>query len=488
MDDTKQQVNQINNTAPQQPAQAPVEQPEIAGGGKIIAIQGQIIEVEFEDGDIPTIRNILTLVDDESVRLEVIKSSGDRTFYCIAFGPTNLLYRGRRVKNTGQEITITVGSNVLGRVINTFGEPLDGQGEVKSDKKTIYTKNVPYDQLSIHNQILETGIKVIDFFSPILKGGKIGLFGGAGVGKTLLLTEIIHNVVTLHPEKNVSVFAGVGERVREGQELFETLREQKVLPSVALIFGTMGENSAVRFRTAFGAATIAEHFRDEDKKDVLLFIDNVFRFAQAGSELSMVTNTIPSEDGYQATLTSEMGSFHGRLVSNKENSITTVEAIYVPNDDILDQGVQAIMPHLDSTVVLSRNVYQEGYLPAIDLLESNSSSLNATIVGAFHYRTALSAQSLLKKNVGLERIISLVGESELSAEDRITYHRAKQLKAYMTQSFYVAEKQTGRPGKYVELKQVILDVNDIMNGKYDDIPDDSKFMFIGTASEARGAQ
>lgn len=248
----------------------------------------------------------------------------------------------------------------------------------------------------------------------------------------------------------------------------------------------MGENSAVRFRTAYAAVTIAEEFRDREKKNVLFFIDNVFRFAQAGSELSMVTNTIPSEDGYQSTLTSEMGTFHERLASNKENSITTMEAIYVPNDDILDQGVQSIFPFLDSTVVLSRNVYQEGLLPAIDLLESSSATLTPEIVGDLHYRTVLAAQALLKKSNALERIISLVGESELSAEDRLTYHRAKNLRAYMTQSFFVAQNQTGRPGKFVPLKTVVADVSDIISGKYDDIPDDFRFMFIGAASESRG--
>ncbi|HVZ11976.1 MAG TPA: F0F1 ATP synthase subunit beta [Patescibacteria group bacterium] len=454
--------------------------------GKIVGIQGQVVEVEFDEGRNPTVRNILVLETDPNIKLEVIMSSGEKTFYCLAFGAMDMLHRGARVLNTGQEISIPVGTEVLGRVINIFGEALDGGQQLTNAKrKTIYPKTLQYDDLAIHNDILETGIKAIDFFSPILKGGKIGLFGGAGVGKTLLLTEIIHNIVAVDAARNVSVFAGVGERVREGQELYETLADQKVLSSVSLIFGTMGENSALRFRTAYAAATIAEHFRDEEKKNVLFFIDNVFRFAQAGSELSMVTNTIPSEDGYQATLTSEMGSFHERLVSNSENSITTIEAIYVPNDDVLDQGVQAIFPHLNSTVVLSRGIYQEGMLPAIDLLESTSATLTSSIVGDLHYRTLLRAQSLLKKYSGLERIISLVGESELSEEDRLIYRRAKQLRAYMTQSFFVAENQTGRPGKYVPLKTTVQDVADIVDGKYDDIPDDFRFMYIGVALEAR---
>jgi len=454
--------------------------------GRIKGVHGQVVEVMFEEDSVPQVHDILVLEDSPDMRMEVIKSSGDNTFYCIAFFGLTQFYRGARVVNTKSSITIPVGPEVLGRVINIFGDVLDGKQKITSKKtKSIYGQHLPYDEVAINKEVLETGIKVIDFFSPLLRGSKIGLFGGAGVGKTLLLTEIIHNVVTLHPGKNVSVFAGVGERVREGQELYETLSEQKVMPSVSLIFGTMGENSAVRFRTAFSAATIAEHFRDEEKKDVLFFIDNVFRFAQAGSELSMVTNTIPSEDGYQATLTSEMGTFHERLISSKENSITTIEAIYIPNDDILDQGVQSILPHLDSTVVLSRSVYQEGLLPAIDLLSSTSASLNTDIVGQLHYRTVLRAQALLKQYTALERIISLVGESEISAEDRVIYKRARMVRNYMTQSFFVAENQTGRPGKYVPIKTTVQDVADILDGKYDDILDVAKFMFVGEARETR---
>jgi len=481
-----------NNTAKQGMNQPPTQQApsqqqtSTRSVGRIIGIQGQIVDVEFAGSDLPSLRNVLTVEEDKLMRLEVIKSSGENSFFCIAFSPTSLLHRGMEVINTHEEISVPVGESVLGRVINIFGEPIDGGAQIeKAIRRTIYPRNLAYDELAVHNDILETGIKVVDFFSPVPKGGKIGLFGGAGVGKTLLLTEIIHNVVTLHGGNNVSVFAGVGERVREGQELFETLAEQKVLSSVSLIFGTMGENSALRFRTAYAAATIAEYFRDDMKRDVLFFIDNAFRFAQAGSELSMVTNSIPSEDGYQATLTSEMGSLQERLVSSRDNSITTVEAIYVPNDDILDQGVQSLFPHLDSTVVLSRNVYQEGFLPAIDLLLSTSASLNPAIVGELHYRTVLGAQALLKQYVSLERIISLVGESEISADDRLIYRRAKMLRAYMTQSFYVAENQTGRPGKYVPVKTTVQDVRDILDGKYDDVIDDSKFMFIGEAIESK---
>ena len=455
--------------------------------GKIIGMQGQVIEVEFDSSSLPSIRDILVLESDPTVRMEVLKSSDDNSFYCIVFSESSTISRIEKVVNTHEQISVNVGNQALSRVINIFGEPLDGGSPLTGKRKTIYGETLSFDELAVHKEILETGIKALDFFSPILLGGKIGLFGGAGVGKTLLLTEIIHNVVAKHAEKNVSVFAGVGERVREGQELFETLSDQKVLPSVSLIFGTMGENSAVRFRTAYAAATIAEEFRDTEKKDVLFFIDNVFRLAQAGSELSMVTNTIPSEDGYQATLTSEMSTFHERLVSNKENSITTMEAIYIPNDDILDQGVQSIFPFLDSTVILSRAAYQGGFLPAVDLLSSTSANLNPEIVGELHNEAAPRAQNLLKEVVEFERIVSLVGEAELSPEDRLKYKRSSKLKNYMTQSFHVAQSQTGRSGVYVPRLTTVSDVNDIINGKYDEVSEE-KFMFIGSAKEILNEQ
>ena len=454
--------------------------------GKIVSIQGQIVEVEFPEKEIPKVYDILTLEDNPDIKMEVAISSGPSTFYCLSLSSTEMLSRGKKVINTGKPIVIPVGKKVLGRVIDIFGRPLDNLGKLQTeDLRPIHGSYPIYSDLSTHEEILETGIKALDLLSPIVKGGKTGLFGGAGVGKTILLTEIIHNVVSLgKKDKNVSVFAGIGERVREGQELHETLVQQKVMPKVALIFGTMGQNPAIRFRTAFAAATLADYFRDEAKEDVLFFIDNIFRFAQAGNELSLLMNTIPSEDGYQATLVSEMASFHERLVSNKNNSITTIEAIYIPNDDILDQGVQAVLPYLDSTVVLSRNVYQEGRLPAIDLLSSTSSNLNKEIVGELHYQVALRTQSILKQSVALERIVSLVGESELSNDDRITYERAKRIKNFMTQNFFVAEDQTGKKGAFVPIKSTVEDVNDILEGKYDAVSDD-KFLYIGSAKEIK---
>lgn len=452
--------------------------------GKIIGIQGQIIEVEFK-GREPNIHDILVLEEDKNIKMQVAMPSGPSSFFCLSLYSTDKLYRGLKVINTKKPILIPTGSGVLGRAMNIFGEPIDGLGPIqKEGEKPIYAEGLDYSEIVKHEEILETGIKAIDFLSPMIRGGKIGLFGGAGVGKTVLLTEIIHNVVVLHKGKGVSVFAGVGERIREGHELYETLAEKEVLPSVSLVLGTMGENPAIRFLTGYTAVALAEYFRDSLKKDVLFFIDNVFRFAQAGQELSVLMNTIPSEDGYQATLTSEMASFHERLVSNIDNSITSIEAIYIPNDDILDQGVQAIFPYLDSSVVLSRNIYQEGLLPAIDLLSSSSANLNPTTVGQLHYEVALKALNLLKQATSLDRIVSLVGESELSPTDQLIYERAKKLRNFMTQNFFVTENQTGRKGVYVSRETTVNDVNDLLNGKYDDITDD-KFSFIGSIKEIK---
>ena len=452
--------------------------------GKIIAIEGQVVTVEFESDNPPSARDILILKDDPEIKMEVVLSMSTSAFYCLAFSPTDKLHRGAIVLNTNSPIQVPVGQEVLGRIINIFGEPLDGKGPINAKlTKPIYSDHLTYDEVATHNEFLETGIKALDFFSPVLKGDKIGLFGGAGVGKTILLTEIIHNVVNLSTKRSV-VFAGIGERSREGQELYETLLNQKTLPFVSLIFGSMGDNPAIRFRTAFTAATIAEHFRDQSDREVLFFIDNIFRFALAGNELSMLMNTIPSEDGYQATLASEMGYFHERLISTKQTAITTVEAVYIPNDDVLDQGVQSIFPYLDSTVILSRTVYQEGKVPAINLLESTSSNRNPDLIGIEHYDTALAAQALLKQSVTLERIVSLIGESELSAEDRLVFERAKKLKNYMTQSFFVAEAQTGRPGKYVPIKTTIKNVRQILDGEFDEI-DEEKFLFLGSLDEIK---
>ncbi|OGH10610.1 MAG: F0F1 ATP synthase subunit beta [Candidatus Levybacteria bacterium RIFCSPHIGHO2_01_FULL_36_15] len=446
--------------------------------GKIISVKGQIIEVEFEEG-VPSLHDILVLKEDENVRMEVYASLSSSIFYCLSLSQNKSLYRGASVINTKKPITIPVGASVLGRAMNLFGDSQDNKGSIQvSEMREIFGPDLPFDEVQTIDEILETGIKAIDFFSPILKGGKVGLFGGAGVGKTVLLTEIVHNIVILNKDNSVSVFAGVGERAREGQELYESLKQSNVLPQVSLIFGNMGENPAVRFRTALAGVTLSEYFRDEYGKNVLFFIDNVFRFAQAGYELATLMNSIPSEGGYQSTLTSEMASFHERLVSTKKAAITTMEAIYVPSDDITDYAVQSVFPYLDSIVVLSRSVYQEGILPAIDLLSSNSSALNPRTVGETHVKTLIEAQALLKKALSLERIVSLIGQSELSYEDQLIYKRSRLLKSYMSQSFFVTEAQTGREGKYVKREETIGDVRDLLDGKYDDL-EPEKLLFTG---------
>ena len=450
--------------------------------GKIISIRGQIIEVEFSD-EKPRLYDVLIAKDDPKAKMEVYTSASPNSFYCLALTNADKLYHGSIVNSTDQPIKIPVGKEMLGRVINTLGEPQDGQGEITTkDSKPIIAKDLSFANVNIPRDVLETGIKVVDFFTPIVKGGKVGLFGGAGVGKTVIISEIIHNLVILAPEKNVSVFTGVGERTREGEELYTTLIESKVMQGVSLIYGSMGENPAIRFRTAFTGVTLAEYYRDVLKKDVLFFIDNVFRFAQSGYELSTLMNSIPSEGGYQATLTSEMASFHERLVSTHTNSITTFEAIYVPADDLTDSGVQAIFPYLDSGLILSRQVYQEGRFPAIDILSSNSSALNPDTVGQEHYDTALEAQTMLKKATSLERIVSLIGESELSQEDQTVYKRAKMLKNFMTQNFTVVETQTEKKGVYVKLEDTVKDVKAIIEGAADVLtPED--LLYIGTLKD-----
>lgn len=454
---------------------------------RVLSIRGQIIEVEFV-GEEPTLHDILILKDKPTVRMEVYTSSGNSRYYCLLLTSGSKLARGSELVNTKAPLHIPVGQGILGRVVDIFGNTQDGGAELTHvEPQSIYNEPPAYEEISTHQEILETGIKIIDFFSPIIKGGKIGLFGGAGVGKTVLLTEIIHNVVqkssNSQTAQNLSVFAGVGERIREGQELYESLKETGALPYSSLVFGPMGENPAIRFLTSYAGATICEYFRDALKKDVLFFIDNVYRFAQAGNEISLLMNTIPSEDGYQATLDSEMASLHERLVSNKTNAISSIETVYIPNDDILDQGVQSVFPYLDSIATLSRQVYQEGRLPAIDILSSLSSAINPDVAGQEHYDAALAAQALLKKAISLDHIVSLVGESELSADDQLTYRRAKKLKNYMTQSFFVTQTQTGREGKYVPMGQTIADVQAILSGKADEVSEE-KLLFIGALQEA----
>lgn len=453
--------------------------------GKIKSVKDYIVEVEFALGHEPKANDILVLEENASVKMQVYRSSSYLCFYCFLLSALHHVYRGARVMNTGNSLTVPVGEGILGRVTDIYGNPRDGHGPIDSTKmqfKPIYNTNTGRAEIATKQELLETGIKVIDLFAPLVKGGKTGLFGGSGVGKTILLTEILHNVINKDKQNNLSVFCGVGERTREGHELYEELGKSAVLDHASLVFGTMSDNPSVRFLTALAGVTHAEYFRDVLKKNVLVFVDNMFRFAQAGNELSLLMNQIPSEDGYQATLTSEMAMVHERLVSTTNGTITTIEAIYLPSDDILDQGVQAILDYIDSSIVLSRDIYREGRFPAIDVLSSGSGILSPQFVSTLHYYVALQAQSLLKKADSLERIVSLVGESELSEEDRLSYKRAKKLRSFMTQNFFVASEQTGKPGAYVPLKTTVSDVKDILDGKYDNISED-KFLYIGSLAE-----
>jgi F-type H+/Na+-transporting ATPase subunit beta len=452
--------------------------------GKILSIQGNIVEVKFS-GEQPSINDLVVLEADPSIQMEVYASSGKMSFFCFLFTSSDTLIKGATVINTGEPVKVPVGDAVLGRVINLFGTVQDSHGALKEHKKRpIFGRQLSLDTIKVPNTVLQTGIKSIDFFAPILTGGRVGLFGGAGVGKTILLTEIIHNVVTLQKKDTVSVFTGVGERIREGQELYETLQSSGVLPLVSLIYGHMGDNPAVRFRTAHAGVTIAEHFRDEEKKNVLFFIDNMFRFVQAGYELATLMNTIPSEGGYQATLSSQMAGLQERLTSTADAQLTAIEAIYIPSDDITDNGVQSIFPYLDSTVVLSRGIYQQGHFPAVDIITSTSAGLNEQVVGKNHFMAYIKTQSILKRAASVERIVSLVGESELSSEDQIIYKRAKIIQNYMTQNLFVVESQTGKKGQYVPVETTVNDMMAIVDGKYDDYPAET-FLYIGSLADIR---
>ena len=450
--------------------------------GHIVSIRGDIVEVTSKDKKLAR-HNLLTIEGDRSVKLEVYSSTAQDSVLCLSLTDPNKLTRGEKVEKLSSGLEVPVGEQMLGRVVDLFGNPIDGGGNLSMSKKTsIYHGKPTYDQVSSTTAIQETGIKVIDFFTPIKKGGKIGLFGGSGVGKTVLLSELMHNIAFFH--KGVSVFAGIGERIREGHELYETLKSTNVLPHVALVFGQMNESAAVRFRVGFTAVALAEYFRNNSNKDVLFFIDNIYRFVQAGNELSTLLNTIPSEDGYQATLAGEVGAFQERLVSTREAPITSIQAIYVPADDLTDAGVQAIVPYFDSVVTLSRAVYQEGRHPSVDVLTSMSSLIDPAILGYEHYDAVLEAVKLLKRYTYLQRIVSIVGEAELSVEDKILYHRANKLLNFMTQDVFVVADQIGRPGKYVKLEKTVADVRDILAGRLDNVQEEL-LLYIGDLSELK---
>ena len=450
--------------------------------GKIVGVNVQVVEVEFLESQ-PNIYDVLSLKQNSNLKLEVMLSASDTSYYCLSLTDVSGFHRGMEVINTGQQLSVPGGEHVLGRVMDIFGDAHDPEGPIdKSVMIPIHETNAKVlDEVAIPKEVLETGIKVVDFFAPILKGGKVGLFGGAGVGKTILLTELINNLLIRNSNAgdSLAVFSAVGERSREAQELYDTLRKTPAFDFTTLILGQMGENPAIRSRTAYASSALAAHFRDDLQKNVLFLMDNAYRFAQAGRELSILMNSIPSEDGYQPTLNSEMGEIHERLSSTKNNHVTAIEAIFVPSDDMTDYGVRSIFPYLDTFVILSRDVYQEGRYPAIDLLESASTALNPDIIGDRHYDAYLRAKGMLEQAANLEKIVSLVGFSELSADDQLIYTRSLLLKSYMTQSFYAVKKQTGKDGEYVSRMQTVEDVMSILEGKLDGV-DSSSIKFMGT--------
>jgi F-type H+-transporting ATPase subunit beta len=450
--------------------------------GHILSLRGEIAEVEFYKNP-PSINEILILEKDPKVLLEVYAALGKNIFNCILLSGSGKLYRKARVKRTFKTLEIPVGKELLGRVIDIFGNPLDGLPPLKvKEKRSIYQSPPPYREITLKKELIETGIKVIDFFTPLRKGEELGIFGGAGLGKTVLLCELMHNVSFL--KKKFSVFAGLGERIREGHELYENLKKYEVLPYMALIFGQMNEPAAIRSKVGFAAATIAEYFRDFYGEDVLFFIDNVYRFLQAGNELSTLLSTIPSEGGYQPTLSSEIGKLEERLVSTERGTITSIQAIYVPADDITDEGVQVVLPYFDSVVILSREVYQEGRYPAVDILASSSSVIDPEILGQAHYDTLLEAKRVLERYQHLRRIVSIVGEAELSVEDRIVYRRAKKILNFMTQDLFTVSDQTGRPGQYVKREGTVKGVWTILVGKLDKVPEEA-FLYIGSLKDLK---
>lgn len=450
--------------------------------GYIRSIQGEVVEVEFYKNS-PFIGEILILEENPKTWLEVQSVSQKNTFLCLALTEPAKLFRRARVKRTGKSLEIPVGKELLGRVVDIFGNPRDGLPPIKTEeKRSIYHLPPSYQEIRPGKELIETGIKIIDFFTPLRKGEELGLFGGAGLGKTVLLIELMHNIVFF--KKGVSVFAGLGERIREGHELYETLKQRNVLPRVSLVFGQMNESAAIRFKVGFAAASLAEYFRDFHQEDVLFFIDNVYRFLQAGNELSTLLSVIPSEDGYQPTLLSEIGKLEERLVSTQKAAITSVQAVYVPADDITDAGVQAVLPYFDSVVILSRDSYQEGRYPAVDILASSSSVIDPTILGQTHYEVLLETKKILERYKELQQIVSIVGEAELSIENRTLYHRARKLLNFMTQNLFTVAEQTGRPGQYVKKEEAIKGVKAILEGELDRIPEEA-LLYIGSLKDLK---
>lgn len=446
--------------------------------GKIIQIIGPVLDVEFEE-NLPPILNALEVIPERPKKtkliLETAQHLGSNRIRAIAFFPTRGLKRGFRVQDLGMPVKVPIGKEILGRMFNILGEPIDKKGEVKTKVFDFIHKRPPeFQELSTKTEILETGIKPIDLLCPILKGGKVGMFGGAGVGKTVIIMELIRNIAYVH--KGFSVFGGVGERIREGNELYREMTESGVIKNTVLVFGQMDEVPGVRLRVGLTALTMAEYFRDIEGKDVLLFIDNIFRFTQAGSEVSALLGRIPSQVGYQPTLATEMGEFQERIASTKKGSITSFQAIFVPADDITDPAPATTFGHLDSTIILSRGLAELGLYPAIEPLESTSTILDPEIVGKEHYSVTREVQRTLQRYKDLEDIIRILGMEELSEEDKIIVKRARRIQRFLSQPFFVSEVFTGRKGVYVPLKETIRGFKEIIEGKHDDKPEASFYM------------
>ena len=459
--------------------------------GKISQVIGPVVDVEFEAGQLPAIYNALEVPEVEiqdifsysqKLTLEVAQHLGESRVRAIALASTDGLTRGMRVVDTGGPISIPVGKETLGRILNVIGEPVDKLGPVKTEKTyPIHRPAPPFDEQETKVQVLETGVKVIDLLEPYTRGGKTGLFGGAGVGKTVIIMELIHNIAKHHG--GISVFAGVGERTREGNDLWLEMKESGVIEKTALIYGQMTEPPGARLRVGLTGLTAAEYFRDEEGQDVLLFIDNIFRFTQAGSEVSALLGRMPSAVGYQPTLGTEMGELQERITSTKRGSITSVQAIYVPADDITDPAPATAFAHLDATTVLSRQIAELGIYPAVDPLASTSRILDPRVIGEEHYQTARTVQQILQRYKDLQDIIAILGMEELSEEDKLIVARARKIQRFLSQPFFVAEAFTGQPGKYASIKDTIKGFREIVEGKHDDLPEQAFYM-VGTIEEA----
>ena len=451
--------------------------------GKLIQIIGPVLDIRFPDGHLPDLLNAIEVKDgDRTIVCEVAQQLGDDVVRCIAMSSTDGLVRGMEAVDTGTGITVPVGECTLGRIFNLLGEAVDNQPDpVDPERWCIHRDPPPFEEQESRTEILETGIKVVDLIAPYAKGGKIGLFGGAGVGKTVLIMELIHNIATEHG--GISVFTGVGERTREGNDLYYEMQDSGVINKTALVYGQMNEPPGARMRVGLSGLTMAEYFRDREGQDVLLFIDNIFRFTQAGSEVSALLGRMPSAVGYQPTLATEMGALQERITSTKKGSITSVQAVYVPADDLTDPAPATTFAHLDATTVLSREIASLGIYPAVDPLESTSRILAPDVVGEEHYAVARDVQRILQRYKELQDIIAIMGMDELSDEDKLVVNRARKIQRFLSQPFFVAEKFNGFDGKYVPIKETIRGFREILDGKNDDLPE-SAFLYVGTIDEA----